>query len=261
MNCTRQSISFSLSSIIFHSSSFFVISFFRLFQPPTQIEPEPPDLLDPFGTDDGELSMELATPLMPTSAININVNIHSDLTNRAELLPSQAGSFPLLPHPHPRPPDPTLFAGGAVHAAQSPQLHPHAYPELQIATADDHQYYVDPPSIPLPPSPPKMLDGDHNHHHHQHDNDHGIFHPDDYSGEDDSGGDSPTLSQIELETSILEGEMSALTRQLTPPPEVFVADLRKSDVEMQLSGAQRAVEDGEVALERLEGLARVLHPP
>jgi hypothetical protein len=229
-----------------------------LFQAPTQIEPEPPDLLDPFGTDDGELSMELATPLMPTSVIDINGDLRSNnLVNRVEPLPSQARSFSSA---HPHPPDPTLFGDAAIQAggapAQSAQLHGNSYRQSYVATADDQEYYVDPPSIPLPSSPPEMQDGDHDRNHDQHDDA-------DDDGDDDPGGDSPTLSQIDLETSILEGEMSALTRQLTvtPPEAVFVAELIMDDVEVQLGAAQRAVEDGEVALERLEGLVRELHPP
>jgi hypothetical protein len=111
------------------------------------------------------------------------------------------------------------------------------------------------------------MQDDANNHDHDHlddDDNHGAFHfdDDDDSGEYDPGGDSPTLSQIELETSILEGEMPGLARQLTPPPDqVFAAELQLSDVEVQLGAAQHAVEDGEVALERLEGLVRVLHPP
>ena len=237
-----------------------------MFQAPTQIEPEPPDLLDPFGTDDGELSMELATPLMPTSFMDINGDIRSNnLINQLEPLPSQARSFPPT---HLHPPDPTPFGDAAIQAggspAQSAQLHGNPYRHSYVATADDQQYYVDPPSIPLPPSPPEMQDGDHDRNHDQHDDtDADVFHLDDSDGDDDPGGDSPTLSQIDLETSILEGEMSALTRQLTvtPPDGEFIAELIMDDVEVQLDAAQRAVEDGEMALERLEGLVRELHPP
>jgi len=238
-----------------------------LFQVPTQIEPEPPDLLDPFGTDDGELSMELATPLMPTNVIDINGDLRSNnLVNQLEPLPSQARSFPPA---HLHLPDPTLFGDAAIQAGGNPvpstRLHGNPYPESYVATADDPQYYVDPPSIPLPPSPPGMQDGDRDRNHDQHDDadaDADAFRLDDDEGDDDPGGDSPTLSQIDLETSILDGEMSALTRQLslTPPGEVFVAELIMDDVELQLGAAQRAVEVGEVALERLEGLVRELHP-
>jgi len=220
--------------------------------------------------------MELATPLMPTSAIDISgvlVLSNSNVVNQVEPLPSQARPFPPT---HPRSPDPTTFAGVMIEAGGDlAHGHPYPYPETShIASADDHdsdEYYVDPPSVPLPPSPPDMQDDDHdqNHDHDQQeedgaDDDDGAFHHEDHDDheeeEDDPGGDSPTLSQIELETSILEGEMSAMTRQLTPP-EVFVFAAELNDVGMQLGEAQHAVNDGEVALEKLEELVRDLHPP
>jgi len=145
--------------------------------------------------------MQLATPLMPTGAIDINAGRQLNLKNEPESLPAQ-------PH-SPRPPHP------------------------------------DPPSIALPLSPTEGQDNDHDNQLH-------------FEDEAISVAGSPTLSQIMLETNILEGGIPVLVRQSTMP-EVFASELHH--VEMQLSQTQHAVEDGELALERLEGLVRVLHPP
>jgi hypothetical protein len=191
--------------------------------------------------------MELATPLMPTSVITI-LQTKSNLKLVLFLQRIRIRRI-------------QCYLGMQLSKLAVLQRNPLSYMETlyrqsHVTTADDQQYYVDPPSIPLPSSPPEMQDGDHDRNHDQHDD------ADDY-GDDDPDSDSPALSQIDLETSILEGKMSALTRQLTlmPPEGVFVAKLIMDDVEVQLDAAQCTVEDGEVALERLERLVRELHLP
>ncbi|KAF8958673.1 hypothetical protein BDZ97DRAFT_1761909 [Flammula alnicola] len=128
------------------------------------------DLLDP---DDGEISMELATPLLPMS-----------------IIAAQSGSRSTSPH--------------------SPVV------------GDPLSPYVDPPSIPLPPSP----DGDSDH------------------------TNSPTLSQI------MPGGERSRRYQATSS---FVAELRQ--VETQLAITQVQLQAGESALNQLEHLVNELHPP
>jgi hypothetical protein len=185
--------------------------------------------------------MELATPLLPTSAIDINADKYLDFMNEPESPLDQAHSH----HPpHPHPPDRTLFgtAASECDSLQSPYQQPHSGPYVPVPS---HYYYVDPPAIPLPSPPSEGRDNDH----------HGRFHLD---NEDNSAEATATPSRVMLETNILAGEMPTLTRQSTLP-EIFAAEL--DHVEMELGETRHAVQEGEMALERLEELVRELHPP
>lgn len=103
------------------------------------------NLLDP---DGGEISMELATPLMPTSALCAYPPLSPHLQNSR---PSSQLSISQSNHPR--------FHDRFYHEEPQATI-PHEYD----TTPQHHSFYVDPPSIPLPPSPDGLSEWEDNSH-------------------------------------------------------------------------------------------------
>ena len=220
-------------------------------------------------SDDGEVSMELATPLVALVEIP-----HSPS-------PSASGSYggasedePLMDHALPSPSgdrwapvpaDRLLRAesrneNGDVYAGHPGEDAVHdSWNDPEGGEAEDEDDgYVDPPSVRLPPSPVESapLEAD------AYDGD---VDPIDYSQdmeeEDIVDADSPTLSHIAPLPGMLDSHLHTNnhSRSLYHATSSFVAELRH--VEQEIAQSQVRLEEGMTALERVGELVEELDPP
>lgn len=212
-------------------------------------------------SDDGEVSMELATPLValvdiPPSPSASASRSHGDGTEDGHLMDHGRASpsgdrWASVPADHlfgaeRRNEDKDVYAG---HSGQH-VVHDSPNDPEDTEPEDEGEGYVDPPSIQLPPSPgdeaaqlqADVYNGDVDHEKYsQHEEE-----------EDIVDADSPTLSHIAPLPGLLDPHAHANThsRSLYHATSSFVAELRHVEQEMALS--QVRLEEGVSALEQVE---------
>ncbi len=222
-------------------------------------------------SDDGEVSMELATPLV--APVDLPPSPSTSVSG------SHGGASedePLMDHALPSPsgdrwaPVPTDRLVGAesrngngdgdVYAGHAGENAGHdTWDDPEGGEAEDEgEGYVDPPSVQLPPSPvepapleARAYDGDAD--------------PNDYSQymeeEDIVDADSPTLSHIAPVPGMLDPQLHTNnhSRSLYHATSSFVAELRH--VEQEIAQSQVRLEEGMTALQRVGELVEELDLP